>query len=118
MINMTMTDKTIENARIVGGDYFRLAYVRKSQYKLDYYTNQFNWDDYWCYKSTNNQKYIPNEQDFQDFKYSCYIFFNKDLYNKDNIDMWIEYMKSIGGIQYLNKQLPPFNPYKKIIIMK
>ena len=49
---MNMTDKTISNVRIVGGDYFKLIYYRKSKYKLNHYLTQFNFNDYWCFKST------------------------------------------------------------------
>jgi hypothetical protein len=110
-----MTDKTIINARIVGGDYFRLIYLRKSKYKLDYYLEQFNFDDYFCYKATKHQQLITYEE-LLDFRYSAYVFFKKELYDKKHIDLWIDFIKSIGGIQYLSKPLPPFNPYKKIII--
>lgn len=109
--------KTIENLRKVGGEYFIFFYSRRSKFNLDYFTNQFKWNDYWCYKSTRNQRYI-SELEFQDFKYSGYIFFRKNLYNKDYIDMWINYIRNIGGINYLDKPLPPFNPNTKIIIIK
>jgi hypothetical protein len=113
-----MTDKTISINRKVNGNYFNLQYRRSSKLKLDYFTNQFIFNDYWCYKSTDHQKYISNEEDFQDFKYSVYTFFKKELYSKDYIDIWIKYITNIGGIKYIIKPLPPFDPYKKIKIMK
>jgi hypothetical protein len=111
-------EKTIENARPVGGDYFRLIYVRKSNKKLEDYLNKFNPDDYWIYKSSNKQREVTYEE-FLEFKYSGYIFFKKDIYNKENIDLWIDFLYKFGngGTQYLNKPLPPFNP-NKIIIKK
>jgi hypothetical protein len=111
-----MTDKTIEHRGVgVGGDYFRLLYSRKSKYKLDYYLDQFNFDDYFCYKSSGFQKIITYEE-LLDFRYSGYVFFKKELYDKKHIDLWIDFMKGVRGFQYLTKTLPPFNPYKKIII--
>lgn len=111
-----MTDKTIKNERLVGGNYFKLSYLRKSKLKLDYFLNQFNFDDYWCFKSTRNQKLISYEELLK-FEYANYIFFKKEIYNLDYILYWIDYLKNIGGIMFLCKYLPPFNPYKKIKIM-
>ena len=110
-----MTDKTILNIRIVGGDYFRLYYSIRSKYKLDYYLEQFNFDDYYCYKATRHQQLITYEE-LLDFRYSAYVFFKKELYNKEHIDLWIEFIINNGGLMYLVKPLPAFNPYKKIII--
>lgn len=112
-----MTTKTIENARPVGGDYFKLIYLRKSTKSLDFYLEKFNPDDYWIYKTTNKQGLVTIEE-LKDFKYSAYTFFNKSLYDKEYIDYWIEWMKSIGGIKYLHRPLPPFKPEDKIKIKK
>jgi len=112
-----MTDKTIGNGRKVGGDYFGLKYLRSSKLKLDYFLNKFNPDDYFIYKTTDKQKLITLE-DLIEFKYSYYIFFRKDLYDKEFIDMWIKWLKTIGGIKFLDKPLPPFNPSDKIEIRK
>ena len=111
-----MTTKTIVNARPVGGDYFRLINVRTSNKYLSDFLSLFNFTDYWCYKSTNLQRLVTYD-DLLEFKYGGYIFFNKELYDKDHIDMWIMWCKNIGGIQYLNRPLPSFNP-SKIIIRK
>lgn len=108
------TNKTILNSRKVGGDYFFFYYNRKSNYKLDHFINQFNFNDYHCFKSTRFQ-ILVNYQEFLEFKYASYTFIKKDLYNLNHILMWLDYLKSIGGIQFLNKPLPPFNPNKIII---
>jgi len=111
-----MTDKTIENCRKVGGDYFKLIYSRRSNLTSDYFLKQFNFNDYHCFKSTGHQREMSYE-DFLEFKYAVYIFFKKELYDKDHILKWIGWIKNIGRIQYLHKPLPPFNP-EKIIIKK
>ena len=109
-----ITDKTISNGRIVGGDYFLLYYLRSSNKKLSDFLPLFNFDDYWCYKKTRNQVLVDYET-FINFKHGGYTFFKKDLYIKKNIDRWIEYIISLGGIQYLVKPTPPFPPEKIII---
>lgn len=113
-----MTTKTIENRRYnfrpVGGDYFNLTYARSSIKHLQDFLPLFNFTDYWCFKSSRHQV-IVNYQELLEFKYSGYIFFKKELYSKDHIDMWIDWMKSIGGIQFLANPFPPFNPTKIII---
>lgn len=115
---MNMTDKTIRNIRIVGGDHFRLEYNRKSKNKLNHFLTQFNFNDYWCFKHTGHQRLITEYSDLLNFDYAGYIFFRKELYNIDYMLFWIKYMKEIGGIQYLDRPFPPFDPYKKIKIIK
>ena len=108
--------KTIENIRKVGGDYFRLWHSRSSNLYLKDFIDEFNFNDYWCFKMTRHQKLV-NYEDFLKFKYSCYILFKKDLYDVDKILEWVEWFKDLGGIQYLDKPTPPFPP-QKIIIRK
>lgn len=112
-----MTDKTIENGGKIGSDYFILIYRRKSNKKLEYYLNQFNIDDYWIFKSTRRQSLVSKEE-LYDFKYSCYIFFKKDKYNKEDILKWIDFTYQFGGIYYLIKPTPPIELIKKINIIK
>ena len=111
-----MTDKTISNGRIVGGDYFKLFYLRQSNKKLTDFLPLFNFDDYWCYKTTDRFREV-DYQDFINFKYGGYTFFRKDLYKKEDLDRWNEYITGLGGIKYLVKPTPPFPP-EKIIIRK
>lgn len=108
--------KTIVNRRIVGGDYFRLIYVRSSNLYLKDFIDKFNFSDYWCFKATRHQSII-NYEDFFEFKYSGYTFFRKDLYDINRILEWVEWFKDLGGVQYLHKPTPPFPP-QKIIIKK
>ena len=113
-----MTDKNIINFRKVGGDFFKLLSDRNCDTKLDYYTNQFNLDDYYIYKCTRKQRRV-SIKDFYEFKYGGYILFKKDLYCNQEIDDWIEYVqKSFSGFIYLNKPFPPKSIREKIKIIK
>ena len=114
-----MTNKTIESSREVGGDYFKLVYSRRSNKNLQFYLDQFNHEDYYIYKSTRIFKEV-NYQDLLEFKYAGYILFKRDLYNKEWIDMWIDWLYSIKDMSFLfmNKPFPAFNPEDKIKIKK
>lgn len=113
-----ITDKSIYNLRVVGSDDFVLLYteIHPGRKKLKDYLPLFDFDDYWCYKKTRNQVVVDYET-FINFNYAGYTFFKKDLYIKKDIDRWIEFFISLGGIQYLTKPTPPFSP-EKIIIRK
>jgi len=115
-----MTNKTIESVREVGGDCFILTYSRRSVNNLQFYLDKFNHEDYYIYKSTNRFKEVSYE-DLLEFKNGGYIFFKKDLYDKNHIDNWIEYVKIFSvcrNFNYLNHPFPPFNPEDKIKIKK
>ena len=100
-------------------DYFFLQYHRTDVYRkpLVYWLDMFNIDNYWIYKMTSKQRLVSIE-DLMDFKYAGYIFFNKEKYNKDYINKWLDYYyQYIDEIKILSKPLPPFSP-NKIIIKK
>jgi hypothetical protein len=101
--------KTISNLRKPGEDYFRLFYARPSNLYLKDFVDKFNFDDYFCYKQTDKQRLVT-EAEFLEFKYSGYTFFKKDLYDKEYIQLWIDWMKTIGGVKFLDKPVPPFHP--------
>ncbi len=109
---------TIENAREVGGNYFQLYKTKRSDKYLIDFINLFNFDDYWCYKGSNRQKLVTQEE-FLEFKNSTYMFLKKDLYDTNNINEWIDFIYNVGGhpkgIQFLTKPTPPFSPNKVII---
>jgi hypothetical protein len=111
-----MTDKPIINVRVVGSDCFRIGFTRKSNKKLSDFLPLFNFDDYWCYKQTGKFREVDYKS-FLRFDYAGYAFFRKDLYRKKHIESWIEFCNDLGGIQFLHKPTPPFNP-EKIIIRK
>jgi len=105
----------IENARVVGGDYFRLIYVRKSNKTLQSYLDKFNPSDYHIVKCSSRQKVVSYEE-MLEFKYSGYIFFLKELYDVNDILEWMS--KDFNPQQsfcYLVKPTPPFS-YNKVII--
>lgn len=111
-----MIDKTIIGIKEIGGDYFILKYLRSSKYNLEYFLI-FTKNDYWIYKSTGKQKEVTYEE-FLKFEYASYIFFRKDLYNRDDINKWIDFIGQFGGIMYLNKPFPKIEIINKIKIKK
>ena len=116
MIEKEERTNHIENVRPVGGDCFKLMYARRSNETLESHLKKFNYNDYWVLKSSGHQRLVTYD-DLLEFKYASYIFFKKDLYDIDKIIEWIEYFKSMGGVQYLDKPTPPFNPKKiKIVV--
>jgi hypothetical protein len=106
--------KLLEHRGIVNGDWFFLYYLRVSNISLDFYLKQFNIDDYWIYKYSNKQKLVSIEE-FMKFEYAGYIFFRKELYDKEHIELWVLKFNNFTGIQFLHKPLPPFSPTKIII---
>lgn len=109
-------NRTVTTTGKVGGDYFGLMKKTSVKTKLSDYIALFKVDEYHIYKMSGNQ-YEVSYEDFLKYKHSGYIFFKKELYNKLHINNWIKYLISIGGIKYITKPLPPFNP-EKIIIKK
>ena len=107
-------NKGIGKKGIIGGDYFSLGYDRSVKVKLDYYLNQFNFDDYYCFKATRHQREVSYNE-LLEFKYSKYLFLRKDKYNIDHINLWIDWLSGMRGIQFINIPFPPFHPNKIII---
>ena len=111
--------KTITTIRKVGGDYFRIIYDRGSNFYLKDFIDKFNFNDYWCFKTTNVQKLV-NYEDFLEFRHASYTFFRKDLYDVNKILEWVEWSRIIfngNGLYYLVSPTPPFPP-QKIIVRK
>lgn len=80
---------------------------------LSYYLT-FDPEVYNIIKGTRHQKLVTYDE-FLDFKYSSYVFFKKDKYDINKILNWVNYFIELGGVQYLVKATPPFNPMKIII---
>lgn len=114
-----MTNKTIQSSREVGGDYFNLKYLRSSNKNLQFYLDKFDINNYYIYKSTSRFKEV-NYNDLLEFKYVGYILFKKDIYNKECIDMWIDWLYKVDKSKFLfmDKPFPAFSPEDKIKIKK
>ncbi len=111
-----MIDETIENYKEVGCDFFKLQYLRSSNKKLDYYLDRFNPEDYWIYKSTEQQRLVSIE-DFLEFKYATYVLFKKGVYDYKIIDESLRLLKEKQiQVKFLHKPLPPIEILKKIKI--
>jgi hypothetical protein len=104
-----------QNFRKVGGDYFKL--LKSNQIRLDcnenldFHTCKFNIDDYYVFKSTGKFKEV-SKTEFFDFKYAQYTLFKKALYDKNWLDLWIDWTNKNLYLLFLHKPFPPFNPKK------
>lgn len=113
---MSMKTDHIENRRKVGGDWFNLTYSRRSRIRLCDLLHNFNPNDYYILKTSRQQRLVSTE-DFLSFRHLGYTFFKKSLYDKDKILEWLYWYINLGGVQFLVKPTPPFNP-NKIVIRK
>lgn len=115
-----MTDITIRNnCGIVGGNFFILQKSKFVITTLDYYLDQFDINDYWIYKGSNQFR-EQSIEDLYEFKYAAYILFKKDVYDKEIINNWIDIILDIdkSNFKYLIKPFPPENIKDKIKIIK
>ena len=101
----------IQNRRKINSDYFKLLKATEYGKSLDFYTNQFNPDDYYIYKSTRKFKEVSTK-DFLIFRCGGYTLFNKKLYEKNWLNKWIDWTITNSNLLYLTKPFPPFNPEK------
>lgn len=69
----------IHNICKVGSDYFKLYKIDTIE-NLDYYLDQFNFNDYYCIKAINDKRLVSYDQLLK-FKSNGYIFFRKDVYS-------------------------------------
>ena len=98
--------------RKVNGDFFSICKLNNRGKDLDTYTSGFNPDDYYIYKSTDKFKEVSIKE-FLDFKFARYCFFKKEIYDKNWIDIWIEWFhKNRFRILYLSVPPPPYLPEK------
>ena len=112
----------ILNQRQIGEDYFMLKCDREKRnkkYNLQHYLNLFNFDEYWCYKSSNKFKNIKTLEELKEFNYSAYIFFKKTKYNRESIENWIKWLNNNNiSLTYLSKPFPPISLIDKIEIIE
>ena len=111
-----MTDKKIIGINM-GGDWIKLIYSRKSDKSLQFFLDQFNINDYHIYKRSKHFRQVSIE-DLYVFKYSTYILFNKDLYNTQEINSWIDKVTPWNGVTFLDKPFPPQYVKEKIRIIQ
>ena len=101
----------IENRRRIGSDCFIIKKLTQSNKDLDYFTNQFNPDDFYIMKATGKFKEVSTKE-FLDFEFAGYVFFKKVVYEKNWLDIWIDWTTSNLSLQFLHKPFPPFSPEK------
>jgi len=101
----------IENRRRVGSDCFIIKKLTQSNKDLDYFTNQFEPDDFYIMKGTGRFKEVSTK-DFLIFRYGRYTFFKKEIYDKNWLDLWIDWTNNKINLLFLDKPFPPFNPEK------
>ncbi len=72
-----------------------------------------NYDkNYFIYKRTNVFREVSVEE-FHRWQYASYIFFDKKIYDKNHIELWIKWIKvNRLDFKFLNKPFPPFDPVK------
>ena len=99
--------KTIDYRGEVGSKCFKLLYIKNKKKKLSFYIKQFNPEEYYILKATNQFRFVCVD-DFLEFKYAQYIFFNKELYSKEYLQKWLDF-KITNNIEFrfLHKPFPP-----------
>jgi len=106
-----------DHRRNLDGNYFKIFKSTISNLSLDYYISRINFDNYFIYKLTGKQREVSKD-DFLKFNYSGYIFFNKTIYDKKELQQSLEYLWSLGiTIMYLDKPLPRLSDLKKIKVI-
>jgi hypothetical protein len=91
----------------INSDYFSLSKLVKSDKSLKYFLDKIEIDNYYILKSSSNFRFVSIEEVISE-KYCRYIFFNKELYSKEYIEMWLEFLKMNKlNILYLSKTFPP-----------
>lgn len=112
--------KLLEHSGTINGEWFSLIWAKRGDDKrkktLQEYIKDVDLDEYWIYKQSGKQKLVDKENLYQ-FSYAGYTLFRKCKYNKDHINIWIEYFNNFGGLPYMTRPLPPFDP-NKIVIKK
>ena len=57
-------------------------------------------------------------EDFKNFKHAGYIFFDKNIYDLEYMNIWLKWLKENNlNIKYLVKPFPPIEIFNKIKIM-
>ena len=88
------------------------------KYPIDYYLDKFNIDlnDYLLMKRSGNFRFI-NIEDIE--KWAGVICFKKDIFNKEDIDKWLDFLyKDLEiSLLFLDRPFPPIEILNKIKIV-
>ena len=99
--------------------YFRLMKMSRANHTIDYLLNKhnINLDDYLLMKRSGNFKFI-NIEDID--KWSGIICFRKDIYCRENIELWLNFLyKDLKiSLNYLDRPFPPIQILNKIKIVE
>ena len=99
------------DTRKIDGDYFSLIKKNNSSsYTIQHHLDQIELNNYWVYKSTNKLKRVDNVNG----EYAGYTFFDKKLYDTEEIDKWIKFFKNKFKINYLARPFPRLEIQNKI----
>ena len=98
--------------------YFQIKKSNKVNKSINYLLNNYNIDlnDYWILKCSNRFRFIDIETID---KYSAVICFNKEIFNKEDIDKWLDFHNSFDyRLKYLIKPFPPIEILNKIKLVE
>ena len=112
-----MTTKTIEVVTNKDKDCIRFSFTRGAKFTLEHHIKDLNLelDDYYILKASAKFK-IVSIIEFLEFKHCGYMFFKKDKYDINHINLWLNWIHNNGGVNFVTKPFPPFNP--SLIIIK
>jgi len=98
--------------------YFCLIKATKSNESFEYILDKHKVDlnDYWVLKTTRKFRFLKMD-DYK--KYSGITCFKKDLFKKEDIELWINFLIKIDlTINYLSKPFTPVEMLNKIKVIK
>ena len=98
------------NARPINSAHFYIGKMRGSEKSLEYFLNKIKIEDYILIKMTRNFRKI-NIENIE--KYAGVLFIKKDIFDEENFNLWLVWIKNNIPINYLNKPFPDFDPNKK-----
>lgn len=100
----------MKNCRIVNSEHFYIVKSRRSNNSLKHYLDQIKIEDYILIKQTYNFRII-NKENIE--KYAGVLFIKKDIFNEENFNLWLVWIKNNISFRFLHKPFPDFDPNKK-----
>ena len=98
------------NNRPINSEHFFLFKSRGSNNSLEYFLDQIKIEDYILIKYTGNFRIINIEEIY---KYAGVLFIKKDIFDEENFNLWLVWIKNNISIRFLDKPFPDFDPNKK-----